>query len=293
MPVKEFFVLLLVCLIWGLHFIVMKLTVGGIAPPLFYAAVRMSLVMLLTLPFLRWHKGQMKAVLLGGLGYGAMNYVFMFPALGMTTASAAAVTIELYVPFSIILSILFLSEKVGKWRLLGTALAFAGVVVLGLAGPKEVAGPLYMLGIIFMAGAAMSEAIGAIIVKKVRDIGPLQLLAWFAVVGTLVLWPATLILETDQMASFSPETRWPFFWALLYSAGLVSMVAHASYYWLLQRLPIHTVAPSGLMTTLIGVAASVIILGEPLALGFVLGGLMTLSGIALILWRNRINAGEA
>ena len=43
MTYREFMVLLLVCLIWGLHFIVMKLTVGYTADPLFYAAVRMSL----------------------------------------------------------------------------------------------------------------------------------------------------------------------------------------------------------------------------------------------------------
>jgi len=292
MKLKEFFILLLVCAIWGLHFVVMKLTVGHMAEPIFYAALRMGLVMLLTLPFLKWHPGQMKPVLLGGLGYGAFNYLFMFPALGMTTASAAAVTIELYMPFSILLSILFLSERVGRWRLFGMALAFIGVVIIGLAGPKEAAGPLFLLGICLMAGAAMSEAIGAIAVKKVNGIGPLQLLAWFAVVGTAVLFPATLIMEDNQLAAFAPETRTSFLWALFYSAVLVSVIAHGSYYWLLQRLPIHTVAPSGLMTTVIGVLGGVLILSEPMVLGFLIGGGLTLAGIAIILWRNRAKNAE-
>jgi len=113
MNFREFLILTLVCTIWGLHFVVMKVTVGQTAPPLFYAAVRMTIVAIILLPFLKWHTGMMSKILLGGLGFGAFNYAFMFPALGMTTASAAALTIELYVPFSIILSVLFLGERIG------------------------------------------------------------------------------------------------------------------------------------------------------------------------------------
>lgn len=288
MSIREFGVLMMICTIWGLHFVVMKFTVVDMGvPPLFYAALRMLLVTIVLLPFLRWHKGQMKAVLMGGLGFGALNYAFMFPAMQLTTASAAAVTIELYMPFSILLSVLILGERIGPWRITGSALAFVGVVLIGLGAPSEVAGQGFALGIGFMACAAMSEAIGAVSVKSVKAVNPIQLLAWFGVVGSLVLWPLTLILETDQMSAFAPDTRVNFGLALMYSALLVSLVAHGSYYWLLQRLPIHTVAPSGLMTTVIGVVAGVFILKEALTAILLVGALITLSGISIILWRNR------
>lgn len=288
MSLREFGVLMMICTIWGLHFVVMKFTVVDMGvPPLFYAALRMLLVTIVLLPFLRWHKGQMKAVLMGGLGFGAFNYAFMFPAMQLTTASAAAVTIELYMPFSILLSVLILGERIGPWRITGSALAFVGVVLIGLGAPSEVAGQGFALGIGFMACAAMSEAIGAVSVKSVKAVNPIQLLAWFGVVGSLVLWPLTLILETDQMSAFAPDTRINFGLALMYSALLVSLVAHGSYYWLLQRLPIHTVAPSGLMTTVIGVVAGVFILKEALTAILLVGALITLSGISIILWRNR------
>lgn len=291
MSVREFCVLMLVCGIWGLHFVVMKFTIVDMGvPPLFYAALRVSILALILLPFLRWHKGQMKAVLVGGLGFGALNYAFMFPAMSLTTASAAAVTIELYMPFSIILSVLILGERIGLWRSAGAAMAFIGVVLIGLGAPAEVAGQGFVLGIGLMACAAMSEAIGAISVKSVKSVNPVQLLAWFGVVGSVVLWPLSLILEDNQMSAFAPETRVNFGLALIYSVMLVSLVAHGSYYWLLQRLPIHTVAPSGLMTTVIGVAAGVLILKEALTPILLIGVLITLSGIAIILWRNRHQA---
>ena len=120
MSLKEFNVLLLVCTIWGLHFTVMRFAIGDMnVPPIFYAALRIMCVTVILLPWLRWHRGQMKFILLGGLGYGALNYAFMFPALELTTASAAAIAIELYVPFSILLSVIFLKERLGLRRSLG------------------------------------------------------------------------------------------------------------------------------------------------------------------------------
>jgi len=288
MSLKEFNVLLLVCTIWGLHFTVMRFAIGDMnVPPIFYAALRIMCVTVILLPWLRWHTGQMKFILLGGLGYGALNYAFMFPALELTTASAAAIAIELYMPFSILLSVIFLKERLGLWRSVGAGLAFIGVVIIGLGAPSETAGKGFALGIFLMACAAMSEAIGAISVKSVKDVKPIELLAWFGLVGTCVLTPLSLILETDQFRVFQPDLIVRFGLCLMYSVILVSLVAHGSYYWLLQRLPLSLVAPSGLLTTLIGVLGGTLILGEDLTVTLIAGGVVTLFGIALILWRNR------
>lgn len=287
MSIREFAVLFLICLIWGLHFIVMKVTVGNAADPLFYAALRMSIVAIIMLPWLKWHKGLMWPVLGAGLGYGALNYAFMFPAMGLTTASAAAITIELYVPFSIILSVLVFKDKISLYKILGILLAFTGVIIIAAAKPDQTVGPYFLWGILLMVGAAMSEAVGAVLVKLVKGVGPLQLLAWFAIIGSAVLWPLSFVLETHQLEAFAPENRKTFILALAYSALLVSVVAHGSYYWLLQRLPIYIVSSTGLMTTVIAVIASAVLLGETLTLNLLAGGLLTLSGIGLILARNQ------
>ena len=286
MSLREFLVLLMVCTIWGLHFTVMRTVIGEAGvDPLFYAALRMSLVALLMAPFLRWHPGQMRYVLLAALGFGALNYAFMFPALGMTTASAAAVTIELYMPFSVLLGVLILGERIRAWSVLGIVLAFAGVVIIGLSEPGEAAGPLFVLGLVLMALAAASEAGGAIGVKRLT-IRPLQILPWAGLVGAVVLWPLALLLESDPMANFEVDRRSALLGGLFYSAVLATIVSHGAYYWLLSRLPIQVVAPVGLLNTVIGVAGGVLILREPLTPGLLAGITVTLSGVAIILWRS-------
>jgi len=100
-----------------------------------------------------------------------------------------------------------------------------------------------------------------------------------------VLWPLSLALEDNQLEAFAPDTRNAFILALIYSALIVSIVAHSCYYWLLQRLPIYIVSSTGLMTTVIAVIASAVLLGEALTLNLLLGGVITLGGIGLILAR--------
>ena len=293
MSIKEFFVLLLVCVTWGLHFVVMKVTVGNTAPPLFYAAARMTIVMIVLLPKLKWHAGMMRYVLAAGMGYGALNYAFMFPAMGMTTAAAAAITIELYVPFSIILSVIFLGDRIGIRRICGIVLAIIGVSIIALAKPDETAGPLFLMGILLIVFAAMSEAVGAILVKKINNVSPWELLAWFAVVGSVVLWSLTFVLEENQMRAFAPKNRINFLMALFYSAIIASVVGHASYYWLLQRLPIYIVSTSGLMTTVVAIAAGHILLGEAITPQLLLGAAFTLLGIGFILYARAKRATAA
>ncbi|MEL6789198.1 MAG: DMT family transporter [Pseudomonadota bacterium] len=298
MTVRELIVLIIMCLVWGFHFVVIKLAVADI-PPLFYAAIRMSFLTLLLCPFLRWRSGQMVRVFAAGLCLGGLNYAFMFSGLARAPASAAALGLELYVPFATILAVLFLGDKVGLRRGVGICLSFVGVAVIAIGsspadmasdpardGAASLSNDTMRLGIGLITLTAMAEAIGAVLVKSIRGLTPLQLLAWFALVGNVVLWPASLTLEPGAVASAGSGPLLKLIGAILYSALGASLIGHASYYWLLQRLPISLVAPSGLLTTVLAVVFAILFLGERLTVAVMIGGLLVLIGVAIILARN-------
>ena len=287
MSARELIVLIAMCVVWGLHFVVIKVAVGEL-PPIFYAAVRMTLVAAMMAPFLRWRPGHMVWVLSGGLCLGAMNYAFMFTGVSLATASASAIAIELYVPFATILSMIFLGDKLGWRRALGISMAFAGVAVIALGESGEGAhGETRMaLGIGLVAAGAFSEAVGAILVKKSTAFKPHELLAWFAVIGAAGLWLMTALFESGQAEAFAGSDKGLVVGAIIYSAIGASVFGHTAYYWLLQRLPVSVVAPSMLLTTVMAVFFSVLLLGDPFGLRMVAGGLMTLGGVGFVLYRN-------
>ncbi|WP_133162164.1 DMT family transporter [Hyphococcus luteus] len=289
MSLRELSVLFSVCFVWGVHFVVIKLAVG-VLPPIFYAGIRMVLVALILSPFLTWRKGEMGLVLVGGLCLGAFNYGLMFSGMKFAPASAAAIAIELNVPFSTLLAVMFLGDRPGWRRLFGIALAFAGVAVIALGGSEDGAGgeeaARIGLGIGLVAAGALSEATGAVIVKRTTAFKPHELLAWFALVGAVALMTMSFFLEEGQGAAWASADRTLIVGAILYSALGASLFGHTAYYWLLQRLPISMVAPAVLFTTVIAVFSSVFLLGDPFGPRMAAGGLMTLAGVGVVLFRN-------
>ena len=272
------------CTVWGFHFIIIKLAVTEI-PPIFYAAIRMTLVAAIMAAFLRWRAGQMHRVFIAGLCLGAINYAFMFSGLKYSTASASAVAIELYVPFATILSVIFLGEQVGWRRVLGIGLAFVGVAVIALGSETDEPGARIGFGVGLVACGAMAEAIGAINIKRSEGFKPHELLAWFSLIGAVALWPLTFIFENGQSAAWAASDKWLIAGAILYSAIGGSILAHTAYYWLLQRLPVSQVAVTTLLTTVIAVSAGVLILKDPFGPPLIVGGIMTLAGVAVVLSR--------
>lgn len=286
MSAREIIVLLGMCVIWGFHFVVIKLAVAEL-PPMFYAAIRMTLVAAVMAPFLRWRTGQMRFVLPAGICLGVFNYAFMFSGLKLATASTAAIAMELTVPFATILAIIFLNDRIGLPRIMGITLAFVGVAIISLGKHDDVSpGTNITLGLSLVAMGAFVEACGAILVKKASGFKPHQLLAWFALVGAVGLWALTFAFETDQGAALQTSDKKLIIGAILYSAIGGSIIGHSAYYWLLQRLPVSTVAPSILLTTLIAVIAGVVVLGDPVGPRMIIGGLMVLAGVGTVLLRS-------
>lgn len=286
MSLREIGALLLMCLVWGFHFVVIKTVVGEV-PPMFYAALRLMLVAALMSPFLRWRRGEMGRIFVGGLCLGVFNYALMFTGIKLAPASAAAIAIELHVPFATILAMIFLGDRPGWRRLLGIAVAFLGVAIIA-TGDSSSADPEARIGVGvgLVAAAAFSEAIGAVLVKRSTAFNPRQLLAWFTLIGAAGLTIMTSIFEKGQMAAFEAVDKTLFIGAIVYSAVAASIIGHSTYYWLLHRLPVSVVAPSVLLTTIFAVFFSVLLLGDPFGPRMAVGGLMTLAGVGVVLLRN-------
>ncbi len=291
MSARELIILLAMCVVWGFHYVVIKVAITEI-PPIFYAAMRMTLVAACLAPFLRWRPGKMKFVLLAALCFGAFNYVFLFTGVSLASASASAIANQLYVPFAAILSVVFLKETIGWRRLVGISLAFAGVAIIVSGRDAAPDGVRIGIGVGLVAMATLIEATGSILVKKATGFKPWELLAWFGTVGAAFLWAITAVFERDQFAKLAASDHTIIVSAILYSSVLASIVGHTTYYWLLQRRPVSEVASSSLLTTFLAVSFSIVTLGEPLTATIMIGGVMTLIGVGVVVLRAPATAPE-
>ncbi|MEL7482559.1 MAG: DMT family transporter [Pseudomonadota bacterium] len=289
MNVRDFALLSAVCFVWGLNIVVTKwaVTDAGV-PPLFFAAVRFLGIAIVLVTFLRPRPQDLRALFLIAMCIGAAHFALLFVGLANAEASAAAVTGQLGVPFSTLMSMVFLGEQVRWRRGLGIVLAFLGVLIIAV-DPTSFS---ISYGLLYIVASAFIGSIGGILMKRMEPISALQMQAWVGAFSFLPLFALSGILEADQASSYVQGGVLVWF-ATAFAVLGVSIFGHGAFYTLIKRHDISLLSPLTLMTPIWGVVLSVLMLGEPLTLRLVIGAVVSLSGVFVIAVRRNQRLPEA
>ncbi|MZR29148.1 DMT family transporter [Sneathiella litorea] len=268
---------LVISAIWGFSFVASKAGLDHF-PPLFFTALRFLLVAILLSPFLKIVKGRMKAIFWIAITVGVFHFTFLY--LGIFAAggiTAVAITSQLIAPFSVIMAVVILKESIGWRRILGIVMAFGGVMVLGFD-------PVIfdqLEGVALVAVAGLFMALGLILMRQIQNVRTMSMQAWIGAISALPLLLLSFALESGQVASVV-TMGWEAFGALAFVVIVTTIIAHGGWYYLIQRYPIAALTPFGLLAPIFGVAFGVILFSEPITLRFLLGGAITLVGVAII-----------
>lgn len=274
--------LVLINSVWGFNIVAVKLSADRF-PPVFLSFLRFLIVGVAVWPWLHMRRGEMRWLLIAATCSGGLQFALMYSGVALSgNMSSVAIAGQLGVPFATLLSVLLLGEEIHWRRWLGIGMAFAGVVVLGFNPQVFASWP----GLILIVFSGFIGAVGLVAIKRVRELEPLELQAWLALGSLPLLLPLSLLLENGQLVSLRQAgmTGWG---ALLYSALLASLFAHTAYFALIRRYPVTSVAPVTMLTPLLGVMFSVLLLGDILEWRMIVGGLLTLSGVTVIVARER------
>lgn len=262
-------------LLWGYQFVAIKVGVVEF-PPLFFLALRFLAIALLLIPFVkipaRRQFGSIAAisVFLGGLNFG-----LFYVGLGLGSGSMSAIAYQLATPFTILMAWPLLDEKPSLTTSAGVAIAFAGVVVLA-AGPSLTANALPLL---LVVGAALAFATSNVMTKRYGPFDPLMLMGWSSLLTVPQVALMSLFLEQGQWASLvsADQRGWL---ALAYTIFIGGIIGFGLWFWLIARCSMSRIAPFGLLLPVFAVISSVLFLGDPVTPKLVIGGLITISGVA-------------
>ncbi|MBX3479554.1 MAG: DMT family transporter [Caulobacter sp.] len=295
MALRDFFLLMAMCLIWASNNIVSKIVVSDMhVPPLAYAAVRFALVAVLTLPWLLPAPRPVWRMIVIAQLIGGLNFALLFIGFKSATPTAASIIVQLGVPMTTVLSMVMLGEQVRWRRGIGMALTLAGAVMV-MWNPTGVS---MSVGLWLVAAAAFAGSLGAVMMKQMEGVKPMQFQAW---VGFSSVWPLalfSLLFEHDQLP-LALQAGWPFIGAVIYSALIVSVIAHTVYYHLIQKYEATLISPLTLMTPLATIIMGVLITKDHFDIRIAIGAALALIGVLIValrpnhvmplalLWRNR------
>ena len=280
MSLRDFLILIAICLAWALNNIVSKVVVSTWnIPPLMYGALRFAIVALATLPWLRPMPRPSWRILTVGLLMGGGTFALLFIGLKSVSPSEAAVVSQAGVPITTLLSIIMLGERVHWRRALGIALTLAGVLIVVWQPGFAIS-----TGMVFVLAAALCGSLGAVMMKQMDEIAPLRLQAWVGLTSFAALTVLTLLLDWADW-HYVVAAGWPLVAALLYSALIVSVLAHTAYYLLIQRYEANLLAPLTLITPLATIALGIAITGDRLDTKMIVGTGIALLGVLIVALR--------
>ena len=277
MSARDILAALSVAIVWGLTFIAIKVGVGETSP-LMLAALRFLFSALPMVFFVAPPKAPAWAVALYGLliGVGPSGLLFVAIREGFPIGLASLVLMA-QVFFTILLAWMLLGERPRRVQIVGTAVGFVGMAVIGsqrLAGAS-----LGSLLLVIVAAAFWGS--GNVLAKSVGKVDMLAFTVWSSLAAPLPLLFLSLAVEgTGGLVALAhPSLR---------LVACVLVVAYASTLFgygvwarLLTRHSAASVAPFALLVPIIGMIAGAILFGETLRPVELLGGALVMAGLAV------------
>ena len=210
-------------------------------------------------------------IVAGLLWFGVYNVV-LNDAERRVDAGTASMLVLIAPIFIVALAAAFLKERTTPYLLVGGALAFGGVLVIGFATST---GRATLVGVILCLIAALSSAIGMVAEKPALNrISALQATWTCCAVGALVCLPFAPTLVHELGVAAAGGIAW-----LLFLGIFPTSIAFTAWAYALARGSAGRLALTAYLVPPITIAMSWLILGETPRLVAVLGGALCLVGV--------------
>src|SRR5467141_1309293 len=276
---KAFLAALVSVVLWAAAFVGIRAAGRSFSPgPLALGRLALGSALLGTLvlsrPTVRPTRREIALLVLAGVLWFGVYQVVLNEAERRVDAGTAAMLVLIAPIFIVALAAVFLKERTTPNLLLGGALAFAGVVVIGLATSSRSAS---LVGVILCLVAALSSAIGVVAEKPVLNRMSALQVTWISCsVGALCCLPYTPQLVREWRVAPTSGIAW-----LVFLGVFPTSIAFTTWAYALARGSAGRLAATAYLVPPITIVMSWLILGEVPTVIAVPGGALCLVGVAI------------
>ncbi|MCX6017825.1 MAG: EamA family transporter [Chloroflexi bacterium] len=282
MKAKDYALALLVITVWGLNFVVIKLTMQSM-PPMLIVTLRYALIALPLLPFVKRPPIKLRWLALYAIMLGTVHQGLLFLGIkaGMG-AGLSSLVLQTQVFFTLGFAAIFLKEKIRPQQIAGMALAGVGLYLIATATDHS----SNLLAFTLMIGSAVTWAIATMFSKHASNtatgpIEPLSFMVWAAVFPPLPTFALSLLIDGPAaiVAGVQALTL-PTVAGLAFITYGSTLLGFVIWNMLIARHGASHVTQFSLLVPVVGMSSAALVLGEnvpPLkafAAGLILVGLM-------------------
>ncbi|MCD9593720.1 EamA family transporter [Streptomyces sp. 8ZJF_21] len=268
----------LVTALWGINFVVIEVGLDHF-PPLLFCALRflvaaLPAVFLVGPPRVAW-----RWILGVGLALGVAKFGLLFIGMhkGMP-AGLSSLVLQIQAVFTVLFASVVLAERPGRRRLLGMAVALAGIAVAAV--DEGTSGPL--IGFVLVVAAAAFWGVSNVLTRKAAPPDALNFMVWVSLVPVLPLLGLSLMFEGAE-PDLEALTRldWAGAGAIVYVAWVTTVFGFGVWGFLLRTYDASAVAPFSLLVPVFGMSSAALVLGEGISAPRWLAAALLVGGMAL------------
>ncbi len=274
----------LMTFLWAVNFVVAKFVLREV-PAVIAAGFRTSLAGLLMWPIYLWERRTKGAaswamsdvpmlMLLGVFGV-TLNQLFFVMGIGRTSVAHAAIVIGMTPILVLVIASAIGQESISVTKLIGMALALAGVITLHFSSSKGAGTSIGGDSLIFLA--SLTFALFTVMGKRVaNNFGSITVNTFAYVGGGLLLLPLTLW----QASGFAfQKVSWTAWLSIAYMAAFPSVLCYLIYYYALTHIPASRVSAFSYLQPLLATVIAIPFLGENPTTSLAMGGSLVLAGV--------------
>lgn len=273
---------LVTVVLWASAFVGIRAVIEDVGPGslalgrLLAGAVALGVVVAIRRPA-RPTRRALPFIVASGILWFALYSVMLNAGERYVDAGTASMLVNVGPILIAILGGLFLAEGFPPRLLAGSAVAFVGATIIGLATSSASTSADTTLGIVLCLGAAAAYAVGVVLQKPaVRDT-PALTVTWLAcTVGAVVLVPFAPSL-VQEVRSASPESiAW-----VLYLGIFPTAVAFTTWAFALGRTTAGRLGSTTYLVPAIAIALGWLMLGEVPPVAAIFGGVVAIGGVVI------------
>ena len=270
---RDLILALLVVIVWGANFTVIKLGLAGL-PPMLLVALRYTFAAVPAIFFVKRPDIGWKYIIAYGMAVGVGQFSCLFYAMNIgMPAGTSSVILQSQVFFTLIFAAVLLKEHLRIFHALGVIISAIGLFFIsGNIGSGQMSSlPLGALFLTLLAAAfwGISNIIVRFASKQAaaqgKTIDMFGLVVWSSLVPPLPLFIFALILDSPEtLLNIVLGLSGQSIFAILYLSFLATLFGFGLWSFLLSKYPACKVAPLSLLVPITGLITARAVLGEQL-----------------------------
>ena len=280
MKLIDIFLVVLVVVVWGFNFVVIKWGIEDVDPYIMNA-LRFFLTAIPIIFFIKKPNIKLSVLALYGIIFGAGLWGVVNYAISLGTPSGlSSLILQASAFMSVIAGVMLFKEEITKNKTIGITLALIGFLII-IYNNYDLGKENSLYGILLVLFAALSWTICNMIIKKYKPDNVVGFIAWSSLFVPIPILLLAYIDNSNSFISLFTSIGAQGYLSIIFQAFVTTLFGYSIWTHFINKYGLAVIAPYSLIVPISGIFFAWLVYNEKLTHIEIVGSIIVLVGLAV------------